>query len=369
MGKGKALGQVLGQLRTVWPTAIALLICVMGLFTWAAPASAASSDNTVIRLALGPKLTYSTRFWAALENQKNAFAEQGVKVEAIEYPNVDAAIAATLAGDADVFYSDFLLGVSAIKNGQDLTFVSPGSHFSRAAYFLKRASDSSVRSAKDLKGKQVAVSTSTFTVAHTISWLNSEGLSASLADGADVKIDQFQSSNHPASLLNGEIDVIHTWDRVLAYQWIYQYKFAFVPGTEGGVPVDKFLGNASNAVLSGWWAPTKFYAKHVELLARFDVASRRIVNWFQHDLTASDQRHVFERLAGTDFTLMQKNLSPAVFDSLTLQREKPYELHGFDYAATRNWVDLVAKLVPGNATSSEVALQQHMATYLLNSKP
>lgn len=324
---------------------------------------AAGATDKVVRLALGPKLSYSTKFWAAIEAEKNKFEEFGVKVEAIEYPNVQAAIAGTLAGSADVFYADFLLGLNAIKNGQKVTFISPGNQQSELTYFLKRPDDESIKSPADLKGKKIAVGTSIFTHIYTIEWLKSVGLTAAFNDKADVELIESQQTTHPAALKSGDIDVVHTWDRLSAYQWQQDFKFQFVPGTEGGVPLSDFL-QASGSVLSGWFARSEFVDENPELIEVFDHAGRQVSHWFTHGITPEEQRAILAKYVKTDFTSLINSLDKKTLDELIVLRETPYPLEGFDVDASSAWVDLVASVKSGYPTSKDVPLREHSAAHL-----
>lgn len=326
--------------------------------------AAFAQEAKVVRLALGPKLSYSTKFWAAIEAETDKFEDFGVKVEAIEYPNVQAAIAGTLAGSADIFFSDFLLGVSAIRNGQKITFVSPGNQQSEYTYFLKRGDDRSITSPADIKGRKVAVGTSIFTHVYTSEWLRSIGLSSAFNDGADVELIESQQTTHPAALKSGDIDVVHTWDRLSAFQWRQDFGFAFVPGTENGVPLGDFL-TATGSVLSGWFARDEFAAENPDLVKAFDRSARQVAHWFTYGLKPEEQRAVLAKYVKTDFTSLIDSLDKKTLDELLVLRETPYPLEGFDVDATSAWVDLVASVKPGYPTSKDVPLREHSAAHLL----
>lgn len=338
---------------------------------WANPMrafAATSGDSRVIRLALGPKISVQGKFWAGIEAARgNKFEQFGVKVAAQEHPSPQSMIAATLAGSADLFYADFLIGANAIKNGQKLTFVSPGNRQYDLTYFLVRKGDPAIKSPADLKGKKIGVSAAVFTHVYTAKWLQSLGLSSAFGRGKDVELIELPQNTLQAALSSGDIDAINTWDRLDAFLLRHNFGFSFLPGTESGLPVASFLQLPGPALTGSWFASNAFVEKNPDLIAPFDRAARQVAHWFVHELKPSEQRAIYKGYVRTDFTGLVDSLDAKTADELLARREFPYPLTGFDEKAANAWIDIVAEVIRKYPTSSRFPLRSYTSAHLFKS--
>lgn len=279
------------------------------------------------------------------------FNNKPYKLQLTEFAAPNDALSSIASGQQDIVYAEYARGVAAIKNGYKLVYVSPNGLQVPRAYFLTRADRP--LAGKDLKGKKVGVGTAPFYYVHTVKWLQSLGLTVSPDAGkADVQIIKIAESALPSALQNGDIDVVHTWDRINAYLWVNDFKFKFVQGADDGVPVSRFL--SPRTFTGGFFANPDFVQKHPEIVRQFDRDNRLSTRWYE-ELKPEEQRQLWEKAGGRSLTQLGRALDQKTLDSLLALRSTsvidPQET--FDLGALTEWIDTVADLT-GTAPSSKV---------------
>lgn len=325
------------------------------------PSYAQAPSKEQVNIRVGFLTSISRGFKIGYDAGK--FEGKPYKLQLAEFASPNDALSSIAAGQQDVVYAEYARGVAAIKNGYKLIYVSPNGLQVPRAYFLTRSEKP--LSGKDLKGKRVGVGTAPFYYVHTVKWIQSLGLTVSPDPGkADVQIVKIAESALPPALQNGDIDVVHTWDRINAYQWINDFKFKFVQGAEDGVPVGKFL--SPRTFTGGFFAHPDFLRKHPEVIRQFDRDNRLSTRWYD-ELKPEEQRQLWEKAGGKSLAALGRVVDQKTFDSLLVLRSTsvtdPAET--FDLVALTEWIDLVADLTGSAPSSKEIALRTTVAPYLL----
>lgn len=325
-----------------------------------APVVAQTAEPVTIRI--GFLTSISRGFKIGYDAGK--FESKLYKLQLTEFSSPNDALSAIASGQQDIVYTEYARGVAAIKNGYKLVYVSSNGLQIPRAYFLTRADKP--LSGKELKGKKIGVGTAPFYYVHTAKWLQSLGYTVSTEpDRADVQILKISESALPAALQNGDIDAVHTWDRINAYQWANDYKFKFVQGAEDGVPVSDFQIKV-RTFTGGFFANPDFVQKHPDVVRRFDRDNRLASRWYD-ELKPEEQRQLWEKAGGKSLAPLAKVLDQKTFDSLltlrSLSATDPDEK--FDLVAITEWIDLVADLTGSVPSSKNIDVRSTVAPWLL----
>lgn len=332
-----------------------------GLAHAQAQAQAAAPTQAQTSIRVGYLTSISRGF--KISHDAGRFDGKPYQLRLTEFASPNDALASIEAGQQDLVYAEFARGVAAIKSGYKLVYVAANGLQVPRAYFLTRADKP--LAGKDLKGKKVGVGTAPFYYVHTVKWLESLGLTVSPEAGkADVQIIKIAESALPPALQNGDIDVVHTWDRINAYQWIHDFKFRFVEGAQDGAPVGKFL--SPRTFTGGFFARPEFLRRHPELVRQFDRDNRLATRWYE-ELRPAEQRQLWEKAGGKSLNALGRQLDAKTFDSLLAQRATwvvdPDE--SFDLAPLAAWIDLVADLTGSVPSTRDIDLRGTVASYLL----
>ncbi len=152
-------------------------------------------------------------FFTALE--KGFFEKEGLKIETVPMRGGAVILPAVAGGSLDIGYSADASTIIARSQGFDFKIIShnndnntittPGTRLGYKGHFalLVRA-DSSITSAKDLKGKRIAVNTlNSIDWAMTSEWLDMKG-----ADPSTVRWVEVAFPKMPPALISGQVDAV-----------------------------------------------------------------------------------------------------------------------------------------------------------------
>jgi NitT/TauT family transport system substrate-binding protein len=210
-----------------------------------------------------------------------------------------AAIAAAVAGNAvDIGYADVGTLAKAHTRGVDFTIIAPAALWDSSApvNVLMVAKNSTIRSAKDLNGKTIAVpglgTAASFVV---FAWLDANG-----ADSNSVKFIELPYSAMPAAIEAGRVDAAHVAEPFISVAKEHAKPFASADDTLG----KQYLRTV-------WFAQKSWAAAHPDLVARFVAAIRQTAQW------ANDKRNQAKSGA---ILVQHAKLDPALVASMTRAR-------------------------------------------------
>jgi NitT/TauT family transport system substrate-binding protein len=223
------------------------------------------------------------------------FAKAGIDAQ-IEPGKNGAAIAAAVAGGAvDVGYADLGSLAKAHTRGVDFAIVAPAAMWVSSAPVnaLMVAKTSTVRSARELNGKTVAVPGLGTGADYTVrDWLQANG-----ADLATIKIIELPYSAMPAALEAGRIDAAHIAEPFIAVAKASARILA---------SADDVLGKAYLRTV--WFANGAWAKAHPDLVAKFAAVMRETARW------ANDKRNYAQSAA---ILVKYTQIDPALVKSMT----------------------------------------------------
>ncbi len=240
----------------------------------AASRAAAFAQGTLTPLRVGayPTDTFCEAYYAA---DKGFYKDAGFNVEITSLASGTALAAAALSGALDVAVTNGLAVASAYLRNVPLVFVASAGLYNPAATQLLVAESGPIRSAKDLDGKTISVSSVRGAEAlGLLAWIDRNG-----GDASKVKLTEIAPSEMPAATLRGTI----------AAGVITEPNLSSAKAIGGlrsiGAPFDSF---GTRFLLGGWCANTSWVKSNPAIAKRFIDVTYATARWANahHDESA-----------------------------------------------------------------------------------
>jgi len=228
-----------------------------------APAIAATPDP--LRVLFFPTDGVKTVLWA---QQQQLFARHGLAEEFVKMSSGAATIPALVGGSGDIGAGSLFPMFAAFARGLPIKFVAPTSLYlsSHADSLLLVATDSPIRTARDLNGKVLGVDSlnDVYTLA-TRAWVDQGG-----GDGASLKAVEIPAVETFAAVAAGRIDAA-----------VFKTPYASIALNTGktrllGKPLDAI---APRFLLSCWITTDSFIAKDVQAVHAFQALIREAATY------------------------------------------------------------------------------------------
>jgi ABC-type nitrate/sulfonate/bicarbonate transport systems, periplasmic components len=212
----------------------------------------AKPEATTIRVAYHPHITGVGGILNAIDNKY--FEAEGLNVELVQFTSGATELAAMASGDIDVGY----LGVGAhvfAPKGQCVILALDSTDLSGEIMTRK---DSGIKTMKDLKGKNVAISAGT-----TSELVLSMALQLNSMEKGDVKMINMDASGKVTSFMTGKIDAI-------SIEAPYTDQIRKEMGAENVITLSGSKDFLPDAVFTNSWVTTqKFLDKNPEVVVKF----------------------------------------------------------------------------------------------------
>jgi NitT/TauT family transport system substrate-binding protein len=238
-----------------------LILSLLVLVALSVPAQ--SQGLTKVRVAAIPLENSAQAFYA---KEMGFFTKEGLDVELTSIQS-GSAVAAAIAGNAaDIGFASIIPLALAHKKNIPFVLIAPGAFWTQAARndALFVASNSTIRSAKDLNGKTLTCAgLGTLTEYATRLWIDKNG-----GDASSVKFVEMGYSSMPVALAAGRIDAALVNEPYL-----------------GMVKKDgRLLGYAFDALgkeymIGGWFSNAQWAKDHPDLVKRFAAAMHDAAMW------------------------------------------------------------------------------------------
>lgn len=243
--------------------ALLRLLAAALLCTALAPAPGAAQSNA-LRVGTAPVEVGAVAYYAADEG---FFKKAGLDVELVPAANGPAIAAAVASGTVDIGSANALSIAQAHERGLNFVFIAPAGAYTSSSPTagIVVARTSTVRGAKDLAGKTIAVATlGSLGEIATRAWLDQNGV-----DLKSVKFIELPYSAMAAALVAGRVDAATmeepALDKVLA--------------SDG-----RLLAHAYDAIdkdfsEGGYFATAEFVKSHLDLVKRFAAVINETARW------------------------------------------------------------------------------------------
>lgn len=276
--------------------ALALLCAFPGL------ASVARADAlTPIKVGASYDEDFAEGFFGA---DSGLFRQAGLDAAVTGLTNGGALAAAVMSGALEVVTTNTGAMATAHTHGLPLVLIAPGANYSNGAVTaaLLVLKDSPIKTAADLNGKTIAVTTLR-TLYHTSvrNWIDKNG-----GNSASPSYIELPLSTMLPSLKSGRVDAIATVE-----PWVTQAK----PETRVlGVPYDSV---APTFMISGWVTTKRWYDANPGTVAKFLRSVTMIANWANKNPQATAQIMAkyfnvpVETVASMQRTKMSTKLDPS----------------------------------------------------------
>jgi len=227
----------------------------------AAPARAA--DDPVVRVATLPIDPTAEIFYA---QELGFFKKAGISVEVSTFTNGGASAAALVGGAVDIGLADLVSMASAHSRGLPLTYLVPGAVYTKDAqtYFLIVRKASTIKTAKDLHGKTIAVNgIKNINQIPTEAWIDNNG-----GDAKSVKFVEMPYPSMVPALDAARVDAAAVTEPTLA---LTQGKYRVLSLSDKNV--------APSFLVAGYATTSDFAQKHPELVKKFVTAMVETAKW------------------------------------------------------------------------------------------
>ena len=193
--------------------------------------------------------------------QAGIFRRAGLDVQVQKANNGSAVVAGVIGGSLDIGKSSMVSLLEAHERGIPVAIVAPAANYNAAKPTIGMivASNSSIRTARDLNGKTISVSSlnDQFQMANEC-WVDASG-----GDSKTLKFIELPTSAAPAAIADGRIDAATIATPSLA------------EALESGK--SRILAHPLDAIgklwtIASFFATTDFAAKNREVIARFRTA-------------------------------------------------------------------------------------------------
>jgi len=233
----------------------------------------AQGTATPLKVGAYPTDTFCEAYYAA---DKGFYKDAGFNVEITSLGSGTALAAAALSGALDVAVTNGLAVASAQLRNVPLVFVASAGLYNPAGTQLLVAESGPIRSAKDLSGKIVAVSSVKGAEALGLqAWIDQNG-----GDSSQVKLTEIAPSEMPAATLRGTI----------AAGVVTEPNLSAARAGGGlrsiGAPFDPF---GSRFLLGGWCANATWVKNNPAVVKRFVDVTYATAKWANahHDESAA----------------------------------------------------------------------------------
>jgi NitT/TauT family transport system substrate-binding protein len=241
--------------------ALTLLVNLSGVVQLGSTAAAQTAP--VLHVATGGKETDAEVFYA---NELGYFTRAGLNVDISVMQNGAAIGSAIAAGSLQIGSSSTLIIANAQAKGLPFVFIAPGGQYNDAtpSTVLVVPANSSIRSAKDLTGKTIAVlALRGVDQSSAEKWIDDNG-----GNSATVKFVEISPPEMPAALARGTVDAA-------------QLAEPYLDAAQKSV---RTLGRAYGAVakvwlIAGWFATTDWIAKNPDTVRKFADVMRQSAEW------------------------------------------------------------------------------------------
>lgn len=285
-------------------TRTAGILCVLLALSLAAPGGA--QTNTITLMA--PPVDSAAEVYFAKD--MGFFAKQGIDVE-IEPGSNGSAMASAVAGNAiDIGYSDLVTLAKAYLKGVPFVAVAPAALWTSAVPTAGLAvlSSSSMKSAKDLNGKVIAIpGLATLAEYSPRAWIDQNG-----GDSSTVKFIEMNYSAMPAALTASRIDAAYISEPFLAT-------------VKDQV---RILGYAHNAVAkqflqSAWFSTPAWADAHRDLVRRFAAAIHEAALWANQKGNEAKSGEILAKYSKTNLSVIATMQRATFADQLTAALIQP----------------------------------------------
>jgi NitT/TauT family transport system substrate-binding protein len=237
----------------------ALRLGLAAPFALSAPAAA---QSPAVRIGAGTDDAFMQPYWAA---DLGFFRRANLDVQIMTVGPV-AGVPATVGGTLDVGMADPIVVALAVLRGFDIAYFAGGPLSTRSAptLVLCAAKDSSIRTAKDLEGKTVAIiSVRSLMQITTFEWLRKNG-----ADETKVKFVEMHFPEMAPALARGTVDAA-----MIGEPFLTESKAELRPL---GVP---FQAVAPTFTIFGWFARRDWLAANIDLARRLAGVLYETARW------------------------------------------------------------------------------------------
>ena len=243
----------------------------------------------------------------AIAQELGLFAKDGLAVEIQTMTGSSAIASAVLSGAADIGFSAVDTLVTIHQKGIPLVIIAPGSEYvstlpNNDAVLILPAS-STVRDAKDLNGKTIAVNSLTGIANLTTRlWLDQHG-----GDSSSVKFVEIPFPAMPVAIQEARVDCAQVTEPFIA-----------AAGKNG-----RLLTNHINAIvakrflITAWFTTPQWAAAHADAVRGFASAMRETALWANQAANQARRTEILARYTKIDPTVITSMIPPHYGDQVT----------------------------------------------------
>jgi NitT/TauT family transport system substrate-binding protein len=235
------------------------------------PAAGSAQNAAPIKLATIPIDTGAEAFYAA---DQGFFKKNGLDIAIERISNGSAITAAVVAGSLDIGFSNVVSLAIAFQHGVPITLIAPASVYNTKAptTVCSVASNSAIKSAKDLNGKIFATNgLKNIGEFAPRAWIDRNG-----GDSSTVKFVEMPFPEMAAALAAGRIDAAVLAEPTAT---VAKTELRFLSKCYDGVGNDYLLG--------AWFVTTAWANAHPDVVKRFQQAMRDTAVWANANHSAS----------------------------------------------------------------------------------
>jgi taurine transport system substrate-binding protein len=272
------------------------------------------------------------------------FAQQGLALELVPLSGGPALISATIGGSTDLNYGDVFAWVAAVSNGFNVQMFQPSNgadppNSSGGATTLLVNPASGIKTAADLKGKQIGIAPTQLVALETKLYLQHHGVDPNSV--TLVPVTPYLAMG--AALKGGHVDAVVDAD---PYTQQAEKQFGFVAL---GIPSHEVPVGASTA---GYFATSEWLAAHADVARRFAIAYRRAAKW-ANTATAEQKAETLAKFSPVNLKTLESQV-PGIVKTFHYQS---YNDGPLNVPVTQAWVDLAVK---NGVLDKDVTIKEHL---------
>jgi NitT/TauT family transport system substrate-binding protein len=272
------------------------------------------------------------------------FAQQGIAVQLIPLSGGPGLISATIGGSTDLNYGDVFAWVAAVSNGFNVQMFQPSNGAdapteSGGATTLLVNPASGIRTAADLKGKQIGIAPTQLVALETKLYLEHHGVDPNTV--TLVPVTPYLAMG--AALKGGHVDAVVDSD---PYTQQAEKQFGF---TALGAPSHEVPVGASTA---GYFATSDWLAAHADVARRFALAYRRAAKW-ANAATPDQKAETLAKFSPVNLKALESQV-PGIVKTFHYQ---VYNDGPLNVRVTQAWVDLAVK---NGVLDKDVLIKDHL---------
>ena len=242
---------------------VALLLGVVGGM---GPAANAASTGDLIRVGSSPFEAAADAYYA---QDQGFFERNGLNTTTQVIPNGAATLAAVVGGSLQIGLGNTLNVVQAVERGLKVEFIAPDYMYARdepASSQLVVAPNSPIRTAKDLDGKTIAITSNPSIDSIAVdSWMEANG-----GDWTSVKYTEAHPDLMAAEVANGRVDAALIGQPALG---------AALAGGTVKVLARPYDAVGFRVMVTGYIATDAWAAAHPDDVRRFQTAINEAAAW------------------------------------------------------------------------------------------